>query len=742
MGGVQTRVLPPELPAVVLDVLPVPALITDAAGIVVYANPAFTAATGYSSSEALGRPAALLDGPGADPTTADALRECVAAARQFVGTVRRYRRTGEEFWVSLTIRPVRDDGGTVTHYVVLQRDVTHQIEAQRTRRDTEQQRATSRVLLDLARSLAQHTSTAALLQAVARAIPELCGADRSGVAEWDPVANRISMLAVAGWHGALLDDALAYIASPRESPELDRLVTRHELVLINRGNASEWARATLEHFGVNTILTVPMSTGRRLPGLLIASWVRSTGPERIDADLDARLSGLAGVAAIALDNAHLLEQVRQAATRDPLTGLPNRSVLEHRLAHALQQRADGAQVGLIYCDIDRFKHTNDALGHPAGDRVLQEVAARLSGALRDGDTVARVGGDEFIVVLPRVRHRDEVDAVVRRLDDALEEPITIDGSSLRVRLSAGIAISEPGDHAPVQAVSEALIRAADAAMYWRKSRRSLPFALDPLPPEQRLRAELPGAVARGEIRAYYQPQLDLRTGEIVAVEALARWAHPELGLLTAEEFIPLAESTGDIAVLGRHMLRTSCRLVADLRRRHPTMAMSVNVSAHELASPRFTDHVRAELAGADLPPAALTLELTETRLPPDEALLCEQSNQLRHLGVNISLDDFGMGYTAIAQLQRLPISELKIDRYFIQQQPTPGADLAAAIVDLAHTLHLQVVGEGIETPQQLAHLRRIGADRAQGYLLSPPLTGPELRRYLATAADGLPPSVA
>ncbi|MCU1472881.1 EAL domain-containing protein [Amnibacterium sp.] len=736
IGVVQAGEWATELPHSALDVMPIGILLADAAGVVFYCNPAFTITTGHRASEVLGRPCASLIASDTDAATSGRIRDCFTAGRPFAGTVRHQRRSGEPFWSDLTIAPVGEPGA-VTQYVVLQRDATDRIDTQRLLHETVQQRATYRVLLDLARTLAQHTSIAALLQAVADAVPELCDADRASVAEWDPVAKRISMLALTGHHASMLEEARAFSVTAEESPELEQVITLHQPTLLNERNASSWAKALLKQFGVNTILTMPMPSAGELPGFLIASWAETAGPERIGPDLGARLSELSAIAAIALHNAHLLEQVQQAATSDPLTGLPNRTVFEQRLAEALQHRVAGTEVGVIFCDIDEFKRTNDSLGHPAGDRVLQQVAARLKAALEDGDIVARVGGDEFMVLLPEIHGRDEVDAVVRRLDRTLQEPLIVDGNHLRVRLSTGVAISDSG-HASAEVAAEEIIRTADAGMYWRKGRRRPPTAADGVAPEQRIRADLADATDRDQIQAYYQPQLDLQTGVIVAVEALARWAHPDLGILAAEDFVPLAEATGDIAVLGRHILRTSCVLAAELRRHLPDLGMSVNVSAHELASPGFADHVMVELDAAGLPAGALTLELTETRLPSDEALLSAQASHLRRLGVHIALDDFGTGYTAISQLQTLPITELKIDRSFVRTDPETGVDLSAAIVGLAHGLHLQVVAEGVETSEQLAHLRSIGADRAQGFAISHPLPAHRLRRFLDMSMDRRP----
>ena len=709
------------------DALPAAAVVTDACGIVLFSNEAFSAMTGRSAAAVIGHPFELLVGGPEESGPLATIRRCFADGGACNELVRQHRDNGEAYWSRTIVWPLRD-GDVLTHFAVIQTDVTGVVRARELLDRVEQQRTTDRLLLHLAQSLTRQTELQAILQGVADAICEVSGADAAAVAEWAPDTNNMAMLAVAGW-GDRTEDARTYRSSPQQSPELEDIVSRREPVLRTLDSASGFMHRTLMHFGIHTLLGVPMPSDGELPGLLLACWSSAPDPARLESATEG-LSELAAIATIALQNARMLEQVREAASTDPLTRLPNRTVLTDRLGEELGRSTADSKTAVVYCDIDRFKRTNDSLGHRIGDRVLQEVAARLVAAARPDDLVARVGGDEFVVLLPRVRSPLEVDAVVRRLEAAFAEPLSIEGIPVRVGLSLGTATSGQVNRASRATTAEALLHTADSAMYWRKAWRGGRPGSVAMPPEQRIRTELPEAARRGLIHPYWQPQLDLRTDRVVALEALAHWDHPELGLLTAARFIPVAESTGDIIELGRHMLRASCRFGAGLRRHRPGLTISVNVSSAELASPTFADGVLDELTAARLPPEALTLELTETQLAPDENLLAEQAVRLSELGVHIALDDFGTGYTAITQLQNLPISELKLDRYFVQREAPEGADLAAAIVALGHGLQLRVVAEGAETPEQLARLRRIGADRAQGFLISRPLPPGAVEAYL------------
>lgn len=727
--------------AALVGALPESAMVIDQRMEIVYVNEAFTGMTGYSASEVVGRACSLLHGPATDVPSLQALSEAVERRAPFRGRLLNYRKDGSPFWNELAIAPVVTASGELSHFVGLHRDVTEAVSSRSellsVLRETEHERATSTALLDIARSLAQDISTSAVVRAVSDAIPNLCDADRSAVALWDPETSRLSVVGHSGWTADLGDDLSRVSVSPSVSPQLAEIVAIREPLLIDSSTESSWAKAALARFEIAAYVAMPVRTATTLRGLLLAYWAESPAPAELEPTLRARLSGLAGLTAVALENAQLLEETHWAAAHDPLTGLPNRTTLELRLAHELQQAHDRGPTAVVFCDVDGLKRMNDSFGHAAGDRVLCEVAQRMRAAIRSGDTVSRVGGDEFVIVLSQVRGETEVQAILRRIEAALDTPVEVEGRLLAVRLSMGLAFSsEPLLQLPPRVAGNALIRAADLAMYQRKNRKDIPLSDMPLGRLQTLSADLPGALQRAEMSVEYQPQVDLSTGAVVAVEALARWVHPTLGLVGPHEFIPIAEMIGEMSAIGRFILDTACTDIAAVRRTHPDFALAVNVSNDELDLPGFVARVRDTLVASTLPASALSVEITESKLPADRVTALDQLSQLQAMGVGISLDDFGTGYTSLLQLRDLPVTELKVDRSYVEHVPSAGTDVLAGIVGLAHGLHLRAVAEGVSDEDQLLRARTAGFDRAQGYLLGHPMSATALAAHLDGAKRG------
>jgi diguanylate cyclase (GGDEF)-like protein len=417
-------------------------------------------------------------------------------------------------------------------------------------------------------------------------------------------------------------------------------------------------------------------------------------------------------------------QLHHQALHDALTDLPNRTLLHRRAERAL--RGDGLGAMLLI-DLDRFKEVNDTLGHDHGDELLIEVAGRLKAVLRRGDTLARLGGDEFAVLLDGVPDRSAVVDLAMRLQDALRRPFALRGVAVELEASVGIALYP--EHGTTVG---ALLQRADVAMYDAKrghhgiatyTEERDPYSEDRLG----LLAELRRALSADELVLHYQPKVDLASDAVVGVEALVRWEHPSRGLLSPDAFIDVAEESGLIVPIGAWVLAEACRQVRawnELLDAARPLRLSVNLSARQLAEPGLLATVRDTLLGAGIEPHRLhlSLEITEALVLRDPEAAAARLGELRALGVQFAIDDFGTGYSSLAYLRRFPVSTVKIDSPFVAGLGVDDHDeaIVSAIVRLAHVLGLRVVAEGVETELQLAHLRAMGCDYAQGFLLGRP----------------------
>jgi diguanylate cyclase (GGDEF)-like protein len=417
-------------------------------------------------------------------------------------------------------------------------------------------------------------------------------------------------------------------------------------------------------------------------------------------------------------------ELAHQALHDPLTKLPNRTLLADRLNLALARQARaGGTVVVAFMDLDRFKLINDSKGHPAGDAVLVALARRLEGATRSTDTVARFGGDEFVIVSEDAHSDADVAAIAERLRAVLVAPFPLGDEEIYVSGSIGLAVGRDGEDA------DELIRNADAAMYAAKDQERGGFAVYQEPIHagalSRLETErdLHRALNEGEFLLHYQPKCSLATAEVVGVEALVRWQHPTRGLVSPADFIPVCEDTGLIVPLGEWVLFEAGRQARRWRDdHHLNVAVSVNLSARQLVRDDLTSVVARMLETTGTDPADLCLEITEGTLLVDMNAAVRHLAELRSLGVRISMDDFGTGYSSLQYLRTLPLDELKIDRSFVTpvaEDPSAAA-IVASIISLGHALGLLVVAEGIETATQLTTLRDLGCDLAQGYYLARP----------------------
>jgi diguanylate cyclase (GGDEF)-like protein len=411
------------------------------------------------------------------------------------------------------------------------------------------------------------------------------------------------------------------------------------------------------------------------------------------------------------------EKLRVVATHDPLTALPNRTLLHERLSHALAkaQRHD-RRLAALFIGLDRFKSINDTLGHEAGDALLQDAARRLYDCLRETDTMARQGGDEFVVLMDELSDREPIARVSQRILDAVGRPFSLDGRDLHISASIGISVY-PDD-------GRTLLRNADIAMHRAKEKGGNSFQyysaqLDNHSVERlAIESGLRRALERDELTLHYQPKVNIASGLISGMEALLRWQHPELGSVSPARFIPIAEETGLIVPIGAWVLKTACAQTREWQRRGVRrFAVAVNLSPRQFAADNLLDDIKSALAESGLAPQDLEVEITESMVMdnPDKAI--DVLRQVKALGVSVAIDDFGIGYSSLAYLKRFPIDTVKVDRSFVEDIPADenSMAIAQAVIAMAHNLRLKVVAEGVESEGQLSFLRGEGCDDIQGF---------------------------
>jgi diguanylate cyclase (GGDEF)-like protein/PAS domain S-box-containing protein len=488
---------------------------------------------------------------------------------------------------------------------------------------------------------------------------------------------------------------------------------------------------TLEPFEMEERIVWPDGQVRTL-----ASW------GEVVTDAEGKPARMIGICWDITQRREIEEQLVREALHDRLTGLPNRALFIDRLTQSLAALPrQGGALAVLFLDIDHFKVINDSLGHDEGDGVLIELAARLERLLEPGDTVARFGGDEFVVLCHGVEHPAEAVHVAERLADSISGPVLIDGSEVVVGVSIGIALSSSADDLPGD-----LLRDADAAMYRAKRDgrgRSVVFA-DTMREDALARleteVELRRALTSGDLRLHYQPVVDIVTGHITGVEALLRWQHRTRGLVMPDDIISIAEETGLIVPLGEWVLEQACNQLVEWHRVAPHLTMAVNLSGVQLGRPDLVERVAGVLERTGVLRSAVSLEITESVLMRDAEDALGVLNELKALGVRISIDDFGTGYSSLTYLKRFPVDVLKIDRSFVDGLGTDVDDLAIvqATLALATSLGIDTIAEGVETEAQRDVLQDLGCRRAQGYLFGRPGPGPELESRLRPSTPAVP----
>jgi diguanylate cyclase (GGDEF)-like protein/PAS domain S-box-containing protein len=695
-----------------------------------YVSPSVEGMLGYKPEQLVGTSAVDYAHPADLAATHEALRALIASGEAATFTFRARTASGVYVWLESLISAIRDPAtGRVTELRISSRDVSERKDAERqmalATAELRRRLAQTAALARLGEQALENRDIGALLDAASEAVAATLEVPLTSVVELTGPNAPVLGRAGVGW-GRSIDGVLIDLQAHDPEEALALLAEGP----VEAGDERFKAKAYDER-GVVSALHVLIGDRLRPWGVLSAC---VTDMRAFDAHDRAFLQSVAHVIGAAVARRHAEEQARHEALHDPLTGLPNRALLVDRLAQALRRRSSG-RTAVFIVDLDDFKVVNESLGHSVGDELLCEVGPRLAAALRQGDTIAHFSGGSFAVVCESIDDELHAGRLAERLTGAFAAPFVLSGEQLFVSASVGVVVSTG-----IEGAGE-LVRDADAAMSRAKEAGKNRYELfDPRLRERavaRLRTEsdLRRALGRGELRVHYQPFWSLPDRGLAGVEALVRWEHPERGLVSPGEFIPVAEDSGLIVPIGTWVLREACRQLAAWRREHPAAAdlkLRVNLSARQVAQPGLIDVVRAALDDHGVDPASLGLEITEGLLLQDSDAVGATLTGLKGLGIALVLDDFGTGYSSLSYLKRFPIDQLKIDRSFVfeLEEREENRALVTAIVGMAGALGLSVVPEGVETEGQLAFLQNLGCEYAQGFLLARPLPPDQLAALL------------
>ena len=658
-------------------------VITNRDGIIEYVNPAFEITTGYRSAEALGRKPNIVKSGHQDAAFYKELWTTILNGEPFSGVFINQRKDGSLFHEEKTITPLRDGAQRITHFVSTGKDISERIHAEASVRASE-----------------EHLRT---------------------IIDTEPEC--IKLLAK---DGSLIDMNAAGLAMI-EADSLDQVVGQFMSSLVmpeHREAFQELSRNVFRGNKGKLIFEIEGLKGTR-------RWLETHAVPMITR---AGKTVLLGITRDITERKTAEERLSYLVHHDELTGLPNRTLFNDRLNQAvIEAERHGRLLALAFLDLDRFKNINDTLGHEAGDLLLQGVSERLLHAVRRGDTVARLSGDEFTIVLADLAHADDAARVAQKILDAFARPLTIGGRDLFISVSLGLTLYPLDSRDP-----QILLRNADIAMYRAKEqgRNNFQFYTSEMTSKAFERMSIETALRRAldnnEFTLHYQPIVDGRNGMVIAVEALIRWQNDGKGMTSPLQFIPVAEETGLIVPIGEWVLQTACaQLAAWQAAGLPKLRMCVNLSVRQFRNLNLVATVGHALAASALDPADLELEITES-IMVEEQIVIDTLRELDALGVHFSIDDFGTGYSSLSYLKRLPIDTLKIDRSFVMDIPgnTDDAAIAQAIVAMAHSLGMRVVAEGVESLEQNRFLHSNGCDAMQGYFFSKPLPAAELANIL------------
>jgi diguanylate cyclase (GGDEF)-like protein/PAS domain S-box-containing protein len=677
-GGLSKKPAPQEAEEIVhlqrlaVEQCPLSVIITDSDAKIIYVNPAFVERTGYSTDEVLGRNPNILQSGETDPALYAEMWATITRGLPWRGEFENQKKNGEHYWDYGSISPVMNAKGEITHYVALQEDITAQKESE------QELRLHSRAVEQSPTSVIITDSTGTIVYV-------------------NPTFTEIT--------GFTFDEVVGQKPSMLKSGQTEEHVYHDLWSVIKSGKT--WRGALMN---------------KKKNGELF--W-ESTSISAVT-DAEGTITHYVAVKEDVTEHKKAEATIHYLAHHDSLTGLANRTLFQSRLHDAIAQaKRTGKQFALLVIDLDNFKNINDTLGHPVGDVLLQKAAVELNRCVRETDTVARLGGDEFAVVATNLTGTADAATIADTVIRAFSKPFVVGGTEVHTGTSIGISIYPTDDESP-----DKLLGHADMALYHAKSlgRMNFQFFSQEMNLEihrrRTLEVELRRAIEAGELHLHFQPKLDCDSLDVIGVEALCRWSHPDHGTVSPDEFISVAENSGLILPLGEQVLRKACSQWREWQNAGlPPIPIAVNLSAAQLKHLDFMTLVLQIVEETGIEPSQLELEITESMVIDNIESAIEILRRLQEHEVRLSMDDFGTGYSSLSYLKRLPIHSIKIDKSFVQDitNDSDSKFISQAIVMLGKSLNLTVVAEGVETDEQFDYFKGLGCDAMQGYLVCPPL---------------------